>query len=202
MTIAAISGWSLELAYLVCLCIGLFYGVFAGLFSLFGGHFGGGEHGVEAPGHTGAEVDQMGHEPGTADSGMHISPFSPVVVSIFLVSFGGTGLAVVQMFDWRYASLAVAAPSGFVMAAMTFAFFNKVFQATQSSSEPNVQEMKGKEAEVITPIPADGLGEIAYVRRGSRFTAAARSDSGVAIQSRSVVTVTRIVGNTYYVKRN
>ena len=59
-----------------------------------------------------------------------------------------------------------------------------------------------KEAEVITPIPADGLGEIAYVRRGSRFTASARGEGGVAIPNRSVVTIVRIVGNTYYVKRS
>jgi membrane protein implicated in regulation of membrane protease activity len=187
---------------LICLCVGLFYGFFAGLFSLIGGHFGGGDHGGEAPGHTGTEVDQMGHQPGTADSGFHFSPFSPVVVSIFMVSFGGTGLATIQMFDWRLGSLAVAAPSGFVMAAMTFAFFNKVFKATQSSSEPSIQELVGKEAEVITPIPADGLGEIAYVRRGSRFTASARAEGGVAIPNRSVVTIVRIVGNTYYVKRS
>ncbi len=202
MTLAAASGWSLELAYLICLCIGLFYGIFAGLFSLIGGHFGGSDTGDTSPGHTDAEIAQMGHEPGTADSGMHISPFSPVVVSIFLVSFGGTGLATIQMFDWRYASLAVAAPSGFVMAAMTFAFFNKMFKVTQGSSEPTVQELVGKQAEVITPIPADGLGEIAYVRRGSRFTAAARADDNSAIPNRSVVTITRIIGNTYYVKRS
>ncbi len=202
MTIAASSGWSLELAYLICLCLGLFYGFFAGLFSWFGGHFGGGDQDMDSPGHTDAEVSQMGHEPGTADSGMHISPFSPVVVSIFMVSFGGTGLATIQMFGWRLGSLAVAAPSGFVMGAMAFAFFNRIFKALQGSSEPTVQESVGKEAEVITPIPADGLGEIAYVRRGSRFTASARAEGGVAIPNRSVVTISRIVGNTYYVKRS
>jgi len=85
---------------------------------------------------------------------------------------------------------------------MTFAFFNKIFKITQGSSEPHVQELVGKEAEVITPIPTDGLGEIAYVRRGSRFTASARAEGGVAIPNRSVVTIVRIVGNTYYVKRS
>lgn len=186
MTIAAISGWSLELAYLVCLCLGLFYGFFAWLFSSIGGLFGGGDHGGDSEGHADADI----------------SPFSPMVVAIFLVAFGGTGLAAVQMFDWRYASLAVAAPSGFVMAAMTFAFFNKIFKVTQGSSEPHVQELVGKEAEVITPIPADGLGEIAYVRRGSRFTASARAEGGAAISGRTIVTITRIIGNTYYVKRS
>jgi len=188
-------GW----AYLVCLLLGLFYGVFAGLFSLIGGHFGG-VHGDHIIGHTPAEVSDMGHEPGTADSGVHMSPFNPVVVSIFLVSFGGTGLAAMQILNWNLASLAVAAPSGFVMGAITFAIFEKIFRITQGSSEPGQQEIVGKEAEVITPIPADGLGEIAYTRRGSRFTAAARCESGVAVPKQTVVTVTRIVGHTHYIK--
>jgi len=200
MLLAAIAsvgalGW----AYLVCLLLGLFYGVFAGLFSLFGGHHDI-HHGFDSPGHTGPEVDQMAHEPGTVDSGLHMTPFNPVVVSIFLVSFGGTGLATMQLLSWDLASLAVAAPSGFVMAGVIFAVFEKLFSITQGSSEPTQQEIIGKQAEVITPIPENGLGEIAYTRRGSRFTAAARSESGGPIAKQAVVVVTRIVGHTHFVK--
>ena len=129
-----------------------------------------------------------------------MTPLNPVVVAIFLVSFGGTGLAAMQLFDWNIASLAVAAPSGFVLAAITFTIFNKIFSVTQGSSEPAQQEIVGKDAEVITPIPENGLGEIAYTRRGSRFTAAARSESGAAVAKNAIVTVTRIVGHTHYVK--
>lgn len=202
MLLAAATVGPLGWAYLICLLLGLFYGVFAGLFSILGGHFGGDHGGGESLGHTDAEVAQMGHEPGAADSGAHMTPLNPVVVSIFLVSFGGTGLAAMQLFGWQYGSLGVAAPSGFVMGAVTFAIFNKLFSVTQGSSEPSMQEIVGKEAEVITPIPQDGLGEIAYMRRGSRFTAGARSESGQPVAKHSVVTVTRIVGHTYYVKPN
>lgn len=188
-------GW----AYLVCLLLGLFYGLLAGVFSLVGGHHDI-HHDFETPGHTPSEVAQMGHEPGTVDSGIHMTPFNPVVVAIFLVSFGGTGLATMQLFGWNLASLAVAAPSGFAMGGVTFAIFEKLFSITQGSSEPAQQEIIGKEAEVITPIPENGLGEIAYNRRGSRFTAAARSESGGAVAKQTVVTVTRIVGHTYFVK--
>jgi membrane protein implicated in regulation of membrane protease activity len=200
LLLAAAGMGALGSAYLVCLLLGLFYGLFAGIFSLVGGHLGGAEHGDLAPGHTAAEVSQMGHEPGTVDSGMHMTPFSPVILAIFLVSFGGTGLAAMQLLNWEIASLAVAAPSGFVMAVVTFAMFNKLFSITQGSSEPAQQEIIGKEAEIITPIPADGLGEISYTQRGSRFSAAARSESGAAIPKQTVVTVTRIVGHTFYVK--
>jgi len=201
MILAAVNGGSLQWAYLVCLLIGLFYGVFAGLLSLLGGHFHfGGDHGMDGMGHTAHEVAQMGHEPGATDSGMHMTPFNPVVVTIFLVSFGGTGLATMQLFDWQYGSLAVAAPSGFVMAGITFAIFEKIFSVTQGSSQPSLQEVIGKEAEVITPIPENGAGEIAYVCRGSRFTATAKSESGAAIPRSMPVTMTRVVGATYYVK--
>lgn len=189
-------GW----AYLACLLLGLFYGLFAGLFSLIGGHFGGEVAGGDAPGHTGPEISDMGHEPGTVDTGTHMTPFNPVVISIFLVSFGGTGLAAMQLLGWHLASLCVAAPSGLVMGAVTFAFFEKIFNITQGSSSPSTAELIGKDAEVITPIPLDGLGEIAYNRRGSRFTAAARCESGAAAPKQAVVTIVRIVGHTHYVK--
>ena len=188
-------GW----AYLSCLLLGLFYGLFAGLFSLIGGHDGG-LHGDGAPGHTATEVSEMGHEPGMVDSGVHMSPFNPVVIAIFLVSFGGTGLTAMQLLGWHLASLAVAAPSGMVMAGITFALFEKLFSITQGSSSPSQQELIGKEAEVITPIPQDGLGEIAYTRRGTRFTAAARCESGAPVPKQTVVAITRIVGHTHYVK--
>jgi membrane protein implicated in regulation of membrane protease activity len=200
MLLATASVGPLGWAYLACLLLGLFYGVFAGLFTLLGGHFDGTTAGDHTPGHTPAEVSQMGHEPGTMDSGLHMTPLNPVVISIFLVSFGGTGLATMQLLGWKLGSLGVAAPSGFVMAAITFAIFEKIFSVTQGSSEPGQQELIGKEAEIITPIPENGLGEIAYTSRGSRFTAPARSETGAPVGKQTVVTVTRIVGHTYYVK--
>ena len=188
-------GWG----YLACLLLGLTYGALAGLFSLLGGHHDLG-HSFDSPGHAPAEIQGMGHDASQADSGMHMSPTNPVVIAIFLVSFGGTGLATMQLLGWRFASLAIAAPSGLVMGAVTFAIFDEFFSLTQGSSDPAEQEVIGKEAEVITPIPENGLGEIAYTRRGSRFTAAARTESGAAVARQSIVTVTRIVGHTYYVK--
>jgi membrane protein implicated in regulation of membrane protease activity len=200
--LAAVSDWPLETAYTICLFLGFFYGVFAGFFSIVGGHTDlGGHGGVEGPGHTGPEVSTMGHEPGAVDSGLHMTPLNPVVLAIFLVSFGGTGLATMHLFSWRYGSLAVAAPSGFVLAGITFLVFQKLFSIAQASSAPIQMEMVGKEAEIITPISTGGLGEIAYVRRGTRFTAPARSEDGGAVPSHTLVTVTRIVGGTYVVKK-
>jgi membrane protein implicated in regulation of membrane protease activity len=178
----------------------LTYGALAGLFGLLGGHHEFNHSGFDASGHAGAEGHAAGHDAGDSNSGMHMSPTNPVVIAIFLVSFGGTGLASMQLLGWKVASLAIAAPSGFVMGAMTFAIFNKLFSITQGSSDPSEQEIIGRGAEVITPIPENGLGEIAYTRRGSRFTAPARTESGTAVAKQALVTVTRIVGHTFYVK--
>ena len=57
----------------------------------------------------------------------------------------------------------------------------------------------GLSATVITPIPQQGVGEIAYVQGGARYTAPARSESGAAIGSGQTVKIHRIVGTQFYV---
>ena len=47
------------------------------------------------------------------------------------------------------------------MAAVTFLLFNSMFQQTQSSSESHVSSLVGASASILTPIPENGLGQIA-----------------------------------------
>jgi membrane protein implicated in regulation of membrane protease activity len=75
-----------------------------------------------------------------------------------------------------------------------------VFRHTQSSSESKVGKLVGTEANVITPIAENGVGEIAYVVGGSRYTAAARAEKGTAIASGRAVKITRVVGTQFYVE--
>ena len=53
---------------------------------------------------------------------------------------------------------------------------------------------------IITPIPAAGVGEIAYVQSGTRYTAPAREDTGAPVASGAAVKIVRIVGSQFYVK--
>ena len=76
---------------------------------------------------------------------------------------------------------------------------NTVFSKTQSSSEGRLANVVGTSATIITPIPLDGVGEIAYVQAGSRYTAPARSENGVAVPNGATVKITRIVGTQFYV---
>jgi membrane-bound ClpP family serine protease len=94
----------------------------------------------------------------------------------------------------------VASGSGLVVAGVIFYLFYKIFQVTQASSEPTRETVLDIEAEVITPIPADGVGEISYVVKGSRFTAPARSEEKEPIAKRTMVRITKVVGSIFYVR--
>jgi hypothetical protein len=204
-------GW----LYLFCFCIGLFYAIFTGVFSgLLGGHGGeaGGDHG-DAGGHgdIGHHGDVSGEGGDVAHQGaatasavahgeVHFSPLSPIVVAMFLVTFGAVGMitsSALGLAAWL--SVGISVVCGFAAAGLTFLLVYKVIQATQASSEATVAGLVGETAEVITAIPRDGLGEIAYVARGARYTAPARSETGATIPIFTAVVIRRIAGNTFYV---
>jgi membrane protein implicated in regulation of membrane protease activity len=194
----------LEMVFVGCFFLGLAYAVISAIFGgIFGGAEGGGEGGAEG-GHFDVDHDIVGHVDagGGSDSGtIHFSPLSPVVVAMFITAFGAMGMICLKVFKWSpYPSMAIAVFTGLVIASVTFIIFTMLFKATQGSSEAILADVIGKEAEVITSIPADGLGEVAYVSRGTRYTASARAAQKNEIKSHSVVIVEKIVGNTFYVK--
>jgi len=77
----------------------------------------------------------------------------------------------------------------------------KVFQVTQGSSEAIVADLVGVEAEVITAIPAEGLGEIAYNAKQARYNAPARTVDGKSLGPHTVVKIVRVLGGTYFVEK-
>jgi membrane protein implicated in regulation of membrane protease activity len=75
-----------------------------------------------------------------------------------------------------------------------------LFSHTQGSSESHVAALVGTEANVITPIPENGVGEIAYVVGGTRYTAPARVENGRAVAGGKPVKITHVVGTQFYVE--
>jgi hypothetical protein len=55
-------------------------------------------------------------------------------------------------------------------------------------------------ASIVTPIPENGVGEIAYVQSGSRYTAPARTENGSPVAAGKLVRITRIIGSQFYVE--
>jgi len=177
--------------YTICLVLGLMFT----LISLFLGHFFGGSHeGIGAGGHAEAGLDTDGM-PG-------ISFFSPTVLATFVTAFGAIGLVLTGIDATRnmWISSPIALVGGVIIAMIVLWLFNWMFRKTQSSSEGNVGKLIGQTAAIISPIPANGVGEISYVQFGSRYTAPAREEKGGAVANGQTVRITRIVGTQFYVQ--
>jgi membrane protein implicated in regulation of membrane protease activity len=192
----------IETVYIFCFVVGAVYALIAGVAA---GVFGGHTH------HAGFTGHDLGHDihhsadPShlTAQGEVHLSPISPVTITMFVTAFGGIGLTATHALTLPIVlSLPTALASGVILAGAAFYTFSKLFQATESSSEARVSELVGLEAEVITPIPSQGLGEIGYVARGTRFTAPARSDDGKPHPAHSMVVIERTVGSVFCVKKS
>jgi len=180
------------LIYFICFGVGLLFTIVSALVGhLFGGHDGG------------ADLGTGGHaEAGFDDTGMPgISPLSPTTIASFITAFGGFGMifSKIEAMKSPWISAPLSVLCGLATAAMIFLIFAKVFSKTQSSSESHVAELAGQSATIITPIPENGVGEIAYVQLGSRYSAPARSEKGLAIGNGQTVKITRVVGTQFYV---
>ncbi|OHB77734.1 MAG: hypothetical protein A2Z34_03160 [Planctomycetes bacterium RBG_16_59_8] len=188
---------TIEIVFAVCFFLGLGYAVIS---ALLGDILGGGE---SVSGGFDAGHDVAGHvDTGSADHGtIHFSPLSPIVLAMFVTSFGAAGMICLKVFGLpQYTSVAVAGGTGLVVAFLTFLGFAFIFRVTQGSSESRQSESLGQEAEVITTIPAEGLGVVAYTSRGSRYTAPAKAIEGKEIKVNSTVVVEKIAGNTFQVR--
>jgi len=179
--------------YTACLALGLLFTII----SAVAGHFFGGHDGhmdVGTGGHAEAGYDHSGI------SG--ISFFSPTVLSCFVTAFGACGLILTRIDATKsvWISAPISAMAGLVMATLAFLLFNWMFEKTQSSSEVRVASLVGQTASIITPIPANGVGEIAYVQGGTRYTAPARTETGTSVPAGKPVRITRIVGSQYFVE--
>jgi membrane protein implicated in regulation of membrane protease activity len=179
--------------YAVCLAVGLLFTVISAVM----GHFFGGTDGH-------AEIGTGGHaEAGFDHTGMPgISFFSPTVLASFVTAFGAFGLILTRIpaTSSVWASAPLSAVGGCVVAWLVFVLFNAIFSRTQSSSESRIASVVGQTASVITPIPVGGVGEIAYVQGGTRYTAPAREEDEKSVGNGRTVKICRVVGSQFYVQ--
>jgi membrane protein implicated in regulation of membrane protease activity len=181
------------IVYLTCLGAGLVFTFISAVAGhLFGGHEG---HLDGSGGHAeaGADTSDM---PG-------VSAFSPTILAAFVMAFGGFGIIFHQIpatrSPWLSAPLAVL--GGSLAASGLLWLLRQLFSRTQSSSESKVASLSGLVATIVSPIPENGVGEIAYVQAGTRYTAPARAENGVSIAAGQSVTITRVIGSQFYVTR-
>ena len=185
----------LEVAYLLCVVAGLTWAV---LSAVVGGIFGG-DHGADGGGHDagGAGGAAAGH-----DHAVHFSPLSPSIIAIFVTAFGSAGYVSMEYLKVSaMLSLPIAIAAAFLAAGAMFFVFAKIFEATQQSSAPAPSELVGLVGQVLTAIPENGVGEISYTVRGSRFTAPAKHVQGWAVPAHAPVIIESLAGSVFFVRR-
>ena len=181
----------METIYLICFAVGLLFTII----SAFGAHLFG-SHDVHSDVGAGGQADagfDHGGMPG-------ISPISPTSIASFITAFGGLGLVFSNIGATRavFVSAPLSLVGALVIAAGVLWLFNEAFRRTQSSSESRVAKLVGQTATIITPIPENGVGEIAYVQAGTRYTAAARAENSTAMRAGQTVKITR-TGTQFFV---
>jgi membrane protein implicated in regulation of membrane protease activity len=159
-----------------------------------GGHTADSPYGVSAGGHGATTTTHVGA------STFHFPFFSPLAVATLFGSIGAWGLIVKHGFEagdgW---SLVIAFPLAAATAyAVTYAAW-RIVTASQGTSAFSLAELVGTSAEVLTPIPAGGTGEVAATVGGQRFTGPAREEQGLAVSRGASVTIVRVVGATLVV---
>jgi membrane protein implicated in regulation of membrane protease activity len=178
------------------------------LVSMFVGH----AHGDSAADAGGADA---GHGPtevaygdgghGSASAAGHASSFqfpffSPLALATLFGSVGAFGLMTLRGLGvGETASLLVSLPAGLATAyAVTYVSWRLVRSAS-GSSQVRPSQFAGARAEVITPIPEGGVGEVAAMVDGQRFNAPAREVAGRAVSRGRLVGVIEMVGATLIV---
>jgi len=130
-----------------------------------------------------------------------LSPLSPITVATFITTFGGVGLIVNNLTALSpVLGLLISTVSGLGLAGIMFLIYARVLMAAQASSEAQAGDLVGKIGDVTAPIPEGRVGEIAFVVRGSRMTATARSADGSMIPRGTLVEIVDVAGGVVAVR--
>jgi hypothetical protein len=194
---------SLSCVYFAMLSVGVMYAL---VILVAGGLH---DFGVDVD--LGADVDVGGdlhlggadvHFGGDALHGsVEVASISPVTLAGFVTAFGAFGIIGQSIFSASGpASLVWASVGGVVVGLVSHLAFIYFFIKPQGSSEVTRADIVGRTAEVITPIPATSVGEIALVAKGARVTLTARSAGRTPIERGIAVTVEGVVGSVALVR--
>jgi membrane protein implicated in regulation of membrane protease activity len=125
---------------------------------------------------------------------------NPSCVAVYLAWFGGVGYLLTRHSGWAFwLNMVVAIVVGLCGAWMLAAFL-RFLQSRERPMDATDYEMVGVLGRVSSPIRAGGVGEVIYVRDGSRRPLCARSDDDRDIKRNEEVIVTRFEKGIAYVR--
>jgi len=136
-----------------------------------------------------------------ADTGFDFIAISPFSLAMFGATFGVTGLITRLWLEMEpIPSILWATVLGLVIGLAAQALFIYVLSPTKSSHFSLAEDGIGREVEVITTIPGNGLGEIAYDNISGRVKLGARSETGKQIKRGELVKIERVTGRVAVVR--
>jgi membrane protein implicated in regulation of membrane protease activity len=152
----------------------------------------------------GADADHDGgtHQRADGDDAGSPSPFNPLVMASAITTFGGVGIISMVGFGMNsFISTIIALASAFVIGAALFFGVVRFMYGSQSNSVFSHDDLINIEAEILTPIPENGFGEIAYMVNGIRSTLSAKSTEGNPIRRGATVIIREIDGSVAMVQQ-
>ncbi len=143
-----------------------------------------------------ADIDTLVDAEGVSEA----TGVSMIAIASFVSSFGAFGLfAATILSAGTIVGLVIALAGGLLFGIAAQVFFLYILSPT-ISSEVRQAGLIGRAAEITTPIPPHGVGQIAFIAEGSRMTYTARAADEVSAISRGTpVRIERIVGGIAYV---
>ncbi|MEK8023615.1 MAG: NfeD family protein [Candidatus Hydrogenedentota bacterium] len=164
-----------------------------------GGHgdHGGGDHG--AYGFKGVGSGKVTHSDTTLPT-FHFPLFSPLALATFFAAIGGYGLMTSLGFAMSDGSSVTASVIAALITSYAVTYFAwKVMRGSIGTSTIRLEDLVGRTGEVLTSIPAGGVGEIAVRTGTERYLGLAREESGGEIARGAGVTVKELSGTTLIV---
>ena len=148
---------------------------------------------IEIGGHDAVDVSHDG------ESQIGPSFFSIRVLAAFITGFGMVG-ALFTNYGWEPLPASLPGIGAGALMAFIMYGFSVLLYRQQGSSGYRPEELVGKTAETVIPIPENGLGQVVVPIRGGNSSLAARSEDGVGIPSGKSVQIVGFSGTTAIVK--
>ncbi|MGB8954639.1 MAG: NfeD family protein [Tumebacillaceae bacterium] len=133
---------------------------------------------------------------------LHLHALEPVTVVGGIAVFGGAGVLFSEYTSLTTVSVAIlSALLAILMSLLVFFLYVRPMKNSENSTAFSMQDLSGRIAEVIVPIPSTGYGEVILRIGAGNTNQIAASFNREEIQAGTRVVVVEVKDDTLYVAR-